>query len=155
MQSNQEEKLNYRIREMQLHDIPAVARIESLTFASAWSYWIFFQELITPERYYIVAEIEDKIIGYAGLSWVLDEGHITTLAVKEDFRRKKIGSKLLETLIKKAKEIGLSFVTLEVRESNTPAQELYKKFGFCVEGVRRKYYTKPQEDALIMTLYLK
>lgn len=154
MLNKKKQECDCKIRKMQLHDIADVIKIEERSFTSPWSYWIFFQELITPERFYIVAEVDGELVGYAGLMWVLDEGHITTIAVKQAFRRKGIGSKLLETLIQKAKSLNLSFLTLEVRESNKAAQKLYEKFGFKIEGVRKKYYTRPQEDALIMTLYL-
>lgn len=143
------------IRKMKINDIPAVLKMEKEVFSMPWSSWIFIQELLAPERFYIVAEVEGNLIGYAGMQWVLDEAHITTLAVKKEWRRKGIGSKLLEELIKKAKEKDLKFLTLEVRASNYPAINLYKKFGFVIEGTRRRYYVNPTEDGLIMTLRLK
>lgn len=142
------------IREMTLQDISSVLSIERRSFSLPWSYWIFFQELTFPERYYIVAELEGEIVGYAGMSWVLDEGHITTIAVRSEHRRRGIGSLLLKKLIERARKESLSFLTLEVRESNVAAQNLYKKHGFFVEGVRKRYYSRPQEDAIIMTLIL-
>lgn len=147
------QKKKIKLREMKLNDIPAVVKLEESSFPTPWTYWIFFQELVSPQRFYIVAELEGKIIGYAGMSWVLDEGHITTLAVAREYRRQGIGSKLLEQLIKKARALGLRYLTLEVRESNIPAQKLYYKYGFVVEGKRRRYYLNPREDAVIMTLY--
>lgn len=142
------------IRNMRLQDIPEVLRVEKSSFTTPWSYWIFFQELVSPDRYYIVAETQGRLAGYAGMQWVIDEGHITNIAVKPLYRRKGIGSELLASLIKKAREKNLKFLTLEVRESNQAAINLYKKFGFKVEGVRKNYYLNPTENGIIMTLYL-
>lgn len=142
------------LRKMRISDIPEVLKIEESSFPTPWSYWLFFQELISPQRYYIVAVKEGKIVGYAGMSWVKDEAHITTIAVVKNERRKGIGSMLLEKLIDRAKELKLKFLTLEVRESNVAAQCLYLKHNFKVEGRRIGYYSNPREDALIMTLYL-
>lgn len=140
---------------MGFRDISAVVAIESQSFTHPWTYWLFFQELFSPQRYYIVAEKERKIVGYAGMGWVLGEGHITTIAVEEKERCAGIGSTLLDNIISEALNVGLIFLTLEVRESNIPAQKLYKKFGFQIEGKRRGYYDSPKEDAVIMTLYLR
>jgi len=143
-----------KIRSMTLKDINEVVNIEKQVYTWPWSPWIFFQELIAPERYYVVAEVGGQIIGYAGLQWVLDEGHVTNIAVRKEWQRRGIGSLLLENLIVKAKKLNLKFLTLEVRASNRAALSLYKKFGFVVEGIRKNYYVKPTEDAIIMTLYL-
>lgn len=146
-------KKEINFREMRLNDIPAVVKLEESSFPTPWTYWIFFQELVSLQRYYLVAEHEGEIIGYAGMSWVLDEGHITTLAVAEKHRRQGLGGMLLERLIDKARKLRLAYLTLEVRESNIPAQKLYHKYGFVVEGRRLRYYLNPREDAVIMTLY--
>lgn len=147
-------QVEVKIRKMNVSDIPEVLRIEESSFPAPWSYWLFFQELISPQRYYIIAEKEEKIIGYAGINWVIDEAHITTIAVIKKERRTGIASLLLERLVKRAKELNLKFLTLEVRESNIAAQLLYLKHNFKVEGRRIGYYSSPREDALIMTLYL-
>lgn len=147
-------QIKVKIRPMTLRDIDEVVKIEKQVYTWPWSPWIFFQELIAPDRYYFVAEAEGQIIGYAGLQWVLDEGHITNIAVRKEWQRRGVGSLLLENLISKAKKLNLKFLTLEVRASNKAAQKLYKKYGFVIEGIRRNYYVKPLEDAVIMTLYL-
>ncbi len=90
------------------------------------------------------------IVGFAGLWLMVDEAHITTIATHPDFRRKGLGELLLVSLIDIAYEIGARWVTLEVRISNYPAQNLYRKYGFREAGVRRRYYSDNQEDALIM-----
>lgn len=94
------------------------------------------------------------LVGYAALEWVFDEGSLTDIAVLMDFRGKGIAKLLMNELIKAAKEQSLSFVTLEVRESNVPAVSLYRRFGFEDVGKRPRYYKNPTEDALLMTKYL-
>jgi ribosomal-protein-alanine N-acetyltransferase len=89
-------------------------------------------------------------MGYSGFRYVLDEAHITTLAVHNKFRKKGIGTKLVEQLMKDAKARGLNKLYLEVRQSNIPAQKIYKKLGFKVIDRRREYYQHPVEDALVM-----
>lgn len=146
--------MKIKFRKMNLRDIPEILNIEKQSFTMPWSSWIFLQELISPDRYYIVADAEGTIVGYAGMQWVLDEGHITTIAVKEGWRRQGIGSQMLNILIGKARELNLKFLTLEVRASNVSAINLYKKLGFKAEGVRKNYYLNPREDGIIMTLHL-
>ncbi len=143
------------VRRMRVEDLPEVLAIEALSFHPPWSRRLFLQELAGPGRYYVVVKFQGKIIGYAGLSHLFGEGHITTLAVAPDFRAKGVGSHLIEFLLDKARELKLCLVTLEVRESNLAAQRLYKKFGFQVAGKRRNYYSQPREDGYIMTLTLK
>lgn len=92
----------------------------------------------------------NSILGFAGLWLMVDEAHITTIAMHPDFRRQGLGELLLVSLIDIAYEIGAKWVTLEVRVSNYPAQGLYRKYGFREAGVRHRYYSDNQEDALIM-----
>lgn len=143
------------VRRMRVEDLPEVLAIEVLSFSPPWSRRLFLQELAGPGRYYVVVEYQGKVIGYAGLSHLFGEGHVTTLAVAPDFRAKGVGSCLIEFLINKAIGLKLRLLTLEVRESNLAAQRLYKEFGFQVIGKRRNYYSQPREDGFIMTLILK
>mgnify|MGYP005811059435 FL=1 len=101
--------------------------------------------------HYFIAREGDEIIGYAGFWNVSGEGDITNIAVDEKYRRKHIGSALLEALIKKAAALKLELLTLEVRRSNIAAQRLYAKYGFEEIGIRKGYYSNNREDALIMT----
>ena len=101
--------------------------------------------------YFFIAQQNGSVLGYLGISVILDEGYITNIAVFPEFRKKGIASKLLEFLFDFAKQKELSFVSLEVRESNMPAISLYKKFGFENEGFRKNFYTNPKENAIIMT----
>lgn len=103
---------------------------------------------------FLCAEDETGPLGYVGLMTVLDEGYISNVAVAPEARRRGIADALLTELAARTCET-LSFLTLEVRESNVPAIALYEKHGFSVVGRRRSYYEKPQEDALLMTLFFK
>jgi len=100
-----------------------------------------------------VAEVDNKIVGYGGFWVVVDEGHITNIAVHPEYRSKGIGSKIMEGLIELAKKNGIISMTLEVRESNIVAQHLYAKFGFRPLGRRKGYYQDNNEDAIIMWKY--
>ena len=97
-----------------------------------------------------MAKTATKVVGYVGMWVILDEGHITNLAVDPAYRRKGIGRALLEHLITEGKKRGVRFLTLEVRSSNLVAQQLYRKLGFYEAGVRPGYYQDNQEDAIIM-----
>ncbi len=137
-----------------LENIEEMLKIEKKAFASHWNRQTFTDELSAENGYYIVAKEKDKntdrILGYTGFRHVLDEAHITTLAVHHKFRKKGIGYRLIEQLIKDARLRGLKKLYLEVRQSNLPAQKIYKRLGFKVLDRRREYYQHPVEDALVM-----
>lgn len=129
-----------------------------MIFGSDWNYSIFKSEIENQNSSYIVAKSEDKILGFCGIAKLYDEGHIMTINVHKNFRRLNIGSILLEKIIQISKEQDLKILTLEVRNSNLPAQMLYKKYGFLTVGTRKNYYkihnSNLKEDAIIMTLEL-
>jgi len=136
---------------MTSHHLDGVLVIERLSFPTPWSRSSFLNELYTNDyAFYYVCLWEDKVVGYAGMWIILDEAHLTNIAVHPGFRRCGIGELLLDTLIKEAVNLGAARMTLEVRISNIPAQRLYEKKGFVRSGIRRGYYTDTQEDALIM-----
>ena len=135
-------------------DADAMAEIDKVCFAVPWSQKAFYDEARNDLAYYFVAKDGGKCIGYAGFWNVSGEGGITNVAVLPEYRRRGIASALIEEMIKKANELSLDLLTLEVRRSNTAAQELYRKFGFDVIGERKRYYSDNREDALIMTLGL-
>lgn len=143
-----------KIRPLELRDLNEVLLIEECSFRPPWSRSTFLSELEEEDRYYVVAEAEGKVIGYAGFYYFFEEGHITTMAVAPNWRRQGIGKLLLNHLIEKAKEIGLKELSLEVRESNQIARKMYQKFGFKMVARRKKYYVQPIEDAIIMSLKL-
>ena len=134
---------------MEKRHIPQVAMLERECFSSPWSEKMLEETFDNPCSYLIVWEDEDKVAGYIGLYKILDEGYITNVAVSPDFRRRGIAYGLVEKLVEENRD--LSFITLEVRASNTGAIALYEKLGFKQVGVRPKYYSNPEEDAYLMT----
>lgn len=142
-------------REMVENDIPAVVAIEEESFTIPWTAEIFEHEM-TGNNYahYIVAEMDEEIIGHCGMWIVLDECHITNIAVLIRHRGQGIGEDLLRKAIELCKEMDVRLMTLEVRVSNVAAQGLYRKFGFQDGGIRKKYYSDDQEDALVMWVEL-
>ena len=139
------------IRRMTLADVPRVHEIELATFASPWSEQSFREEM---ERNacarYLVAEEEGRVLAYAGAWMIFEEGHITNIAVDKSRRGEGIGRAITQALLQYAANLGVQYVTLEVRRSNTVAQSLYKSLGFIELGVRKRYYEDNHEDALLM-----
>jgi ribosomal-protein-alanine N-acetyltransferase len=140
-----------RTVDMQLAHIPAVLDIERRSFPTPWSERAFVSEL-TQNAYahYIVALLGPRVVGYAGMWLVLDEAHVTNIAVHPDFRGQRIGHRLLLELERRAAVHGCTRMTLEVRPSNVRAQRLYRQHGFQPRGLRPGYYTDTHEDAIIM-----
>lgn len=139
------------IEAMTLDDIEGVQEVERASFPVPWPASAFRTELTQNKNArYIVARDGDGIVGYAGLWLMVDEGHITTFAVLPQHRRRRIGERMLQRLFEIAEEMGAEWLTLEVRVSNIGAQRLYEKYGFRRAGVRRRYYSDNNEDALIM-----
>ncbi len=136
---------------MEEQDIPAILQVEHASFSIPWTEEAFFNELQKNKfAVYLVIEIEGKVIGYVGAWIIIDEAHITNIAILPDYRGKRLGEKLLAEMIKTAIQLGVKTMTLEVRISNEVAKQLYRKFGFKDGGIRKGYYTDNQEDALIM-----
>lgn len=139
------------IRNAEERDIKSMAELDIICFTEPWSEEAFKSEIMENDRaFYIVAENNGKIVGYAGLWAILDEGHITNVAVAPEFRRKGIGRSIINTLLEVNEKNGLNSFTLEVRESNFPAQALYEEFKFKPAGVRKGYYLDNGENAIIM-----
>lgn len=139
------------IRRMSREDIPAAAALERECFSDPWSENAYVSALANENALYLVAEGADgSIVGLCGLLDILGEGDISNVAVREDFRKKGIGEKMLSELLKQGRERGITAFTLEVRASNGTAIRLYEKFGFVCEGRRKNFYEKPREDALIL-----
>ncbi|MFD0679491.1 MULTISPECIES: ribosomal protein S18-alanine N-acetyltransferase [unclassified Paenibacillus] len=138
-------------RAMRLDDIPAICEIEREAFTTPWTAGAFHNELTNNQfARYMVMEYEGQVIGYGGMWLVIDEAHVTNVAVREGYRGKKLGEMLMRELQKTASFLGAERMTLEVRPSNIIAQRLYEKLGFHSVGVRRGYYTDNREDALVM-----
>lgn len=141
------------IRKMEIGDIPRVLEIDRSSFAVPWSERTYRYELTrnkSAELY--VAELDGGIVGYVGTWRIIDECHISTLAVDEGHRRRGIARRLLEHALEIARARGVRAATLEVRISNEPAIDLYRKYGFEITGRRKAYYRDNGEDAYIMTL---
>ncbi|KPU26906.1 30S ribosomal protein S18 [Caloranaerobacter sp. TR13] len=139
------------IRDMTEEDIDEVLDIEKKSFKTPWSRDAFVKEVNQNKlAKYIVASIEGKVVGYGGVWIIVDEGHITNIAVHPNFRGLGIGNLLVEGLIGTCRERGINRMTLEVRKSNNIAKSLYKKYGFKEYGIRPGYYSDTKEDAIIM-----
>ncbi|WAA12570.1 ribosomal protein S18-alanine N-acetyltransferase [Fervidibacillus halotolerans] len=146
-------KPTFRI--LTIEDIDAILHIETSSFSSPWTKEAFVRELtMNPYAIYIGAELDGKIVGYGGTWIIIDEAHITNIAVLPEFRGKKIGEQLLMKMLETMMVKGAKRATLEVRVSNTVAQNLYRKFGFVNGGIRKGYYSDNQEDALVMWVNL-
>jgi ribosomal-protein-alanine N-acetyltransferase len=140
-----------RVEPMCLEDLEEILEIEEASFPTPWSRRSFLYELLENERaVYLVAREEEKVQGYIGMWVVLDEGHITNLAVHPRARSRGIGELLLKTLMAESRSRGINYLTLEVRASNLVARSLYAKLGFVGSGIRPGYYLDNNEDALIM-----
>ena len=133
---------------MSLDDLNKIASNLN-NFDDFWTFGIFKDELINPKCHYIVAVEDEDILGFGGISVVLDEANINNIAVRVDKRDIKIGSKILQNLIDISKSLNCSFITLEVNVENSPAIKLYENFGFKNLGIRKNYYNG-QTDAYIM-----
>ncbi len=141
-----------QIRRMLPADIPEVAFIERQVFSDPWSEADFCAELAMEYAYYVTALLEEpsEIAGYCGLLQSFDEAEIVNVAVREEFRGRGIGCRMLKHLMKKGRERGVKRFTLEVRRSNQAALHLYEKLGFVSAGIRPDFYEKPTEDAVIL-----
>lgn len=138
------------IRRFKSGDEKYIALIERECFSSPWSENAVLESCANKTTY-LIAEEDGRVVGYAGLQIILDEGYVTNIAVTKDFRGKGIGKSLVVALSGLAYEKGLAFISLEVRQSNLPAISLYKKCGFSGVGIRKNFYSAPTEDAIILT----
>lgn len=147
-------KITYNL--MTDKDIKGVFDISTSSFSIPWSIESINGELNNPLAKYIVArdEINDLVVGFVGIWIVVGEGNITNIAVHPDYRGNGIGDKLLSSLINLCYDLNCSLINLEVRESNYKAQNLYKKFGFNIDGIRKGYYEDNKENAILMSKIL-
>jgi len=136
---------------MRRRHLRQVLKVEGRTSTTPWSLGLFLAELGRgDERAYLVALIDRRVVGFAGALLVAGEAHITTVAVDPDLQARTIGQRLLLALVRRCSELGARAVTLEVRASNEAARALYRRFGFAPAGVRKGYYSRPVEDALVL-----
>ena len=136
---------------MRRRDLRSVLRIEGLVYPRPWTFTLYMSELnLRSGRHYVVARVGGEIVGYSGLLFTADEAHVTTLAVDPQRHRQGVGTRLLLHQAAVARARHARHLTLEVRASNVPAQELYRRFGFQSEGVRKNYYAEVHEDGIVM-----
>jgi ribosomal-protein-alanine N-acetyltransferase len=149
----EENRMHVRIVPMNADHLDEVAELERICFSVPWSRNMLAEELDNLLSAFLVAlDDNDKVVGYAGVQIILDEGYITNVAVRPECRRQGIAAKLLQVFLDFAKANKLAFLTLEVRASNYDAIALYGSRGFRSVGRRKNYYEHPKEDAIIMTL---
>jgi ribosomal-protein-alanine N-acetyltransferase len=162
-----------RLAPMTVADIPQVLEIDRLSFPLPWSEASYRHELTAnPAAHFLVLVDPDRqhqpgavarlfgaaatreLIGFGGFWFIVDEAHISTIAIRPEYRRRRLGEQLLVALLARALNLGAVMATLEVRVSNAAAQQLYRKYGFGEVGRRRHYYRDNGEDALLLTVYL-
>ena len=138
-----------KFESLKYEHLKQMAEIEREAFDQPWNERMFIPEVEDENAYYLVGVRGDEVICYGGFHKVLDEAHITNIAVRADSRGRGIGTLLMSELISRARMLGVKYMTLEVRDNNENAIKLYKSFGFTVEGIRKRYYNNVH-DALIM-----
>lgn len=143
--------MEYHIRPMEDRDISTVEQIEKSIFSLPWSDKSFADAANTPENVYLVCECTGEIAGYCGMWTVLGEGNITNIAVSPSYRRSGVAEALLKELERRARLKDVTIFFLEVRQSNEAAKRLYEKLGYSPIGVRKRFYEKPVEDAIVMS----
>lgn len=141
----------FTIRPMKKEDTSQVAVIEKDIFSIPWSEKSFADACATPENIYLVAVMDEQIAGYCGLWTVLGEGNITNMAVAEEFRQCGVGRRLMEAMEAAGREKDVDIFFLEVRESNVAARHLYKSMGYKDIGLRKNFYERPVENAVVMS----
>ncbi|MEG1887187.1 MAG: ribosomal protein S18-alanine N-acetyltransferase [Oscillospiraceae bacterium] len=144
--------MNFEVVSFENHQSAQIAEIERLCFKNPWSEQSILASFSAGTAFFS-AVFENQIIGYIGVQCVADEGYLTNVAVKNEFRRNSVGYSLVNKAVQFSKEQGCKFLSLEVRQSNQNAISLYLSSGFKKVGVRKDFYTNPDEDADIMTIY--
>lgn len=143
------------VRLAQASDLDWICELERANLSLPWTREQLERQLSCDGHGLFAAELDGVPAGYMGLDWVLDEGYVTNVCTAPAFRRRGVAGALIDAVASRAGELGLAFVSLEVRESNAAARALYAVKGFEIDGTRPGYYEKPREDAVIMTLHLK
>ena len=139
---------------MHPHDIRAIMEIEQASFTAPWSELSFLNEMYNADSLSKVALIGNRVVGYVCSRYVLNEGHLMTLAVHVDFRRRGIATELMNSVLEELKGKGCTLLYLEVRVSNLDAIKFYERSGFKIASFRKKYYSTPSEDGALMMRWL-
>ncbi len=146
--------MEYTVCDVTAAHIPQIEALERQCFSMPWTAELLQSQMKGSQHEFIAAvSPEGNVLGYVGMMYVLDEGYISNVAVSPEHRRQGIADKLIDRLCKICEGLSLSFVTLEVRAGNAPAIALYEKHGFRRVGLRKNYYERPKEDALLMTKF--
>ncbi|HEY7873521.1 MAG TPA: ribosomal protein S18-alanine N-acetyltransferase [Actinomycetota bacterium] len=141
------------ITRMRRRHLRRVMSIESRVYPRPWSTSLFLSELAQrATRTYLVARLDGEVVGYVGMMYTANEAHVTNIAVDPSYHGRKIGTRLLLTVVTEAIARGAEIISLEVRVSNLVAQNMYVKFGFSVAGTRKGYYIETNEDAYVMVV---
>ncbi|MGI9648611.1 MAG: ribosomal protein S18-alanine N-acetyltransferase [Acidimicrobiia bacterium] len=140
--------MSISLRPLEEQDLDAVLAVEAVSFVQPWSRRLFIDELAQPSRRYVVADDAGTLCGYGGIMLIGEEATVLTVAVAPGYREQGVASLVLMDLVQVARRHNVRHLTLEVRESNQPALELYRKFGFEPAGIRKGYYAT--EDAVVM-----
>ncbi len=144
--------MKFNIEKMNNGHVSAIAQIEELCFSAPWSENSLSEEIDNPLGRFFVLVTENRVAGYIGAHNIVGEVYITNVAVHPDYRGKGFAKALIKHLIDDCRTAD-GFVTLEVRESNNPARSLYSSLGFKEVGMRKNFYERPKEDAILMTYY--
>jgi [ribosomal protein S18]-alanine N-acetyltransferase len=142
-----------RFEPLQEAHILPILEIEKVTNTAPWSERSFRNEITNPHAIFLTAIHNGKVVGYGGVWMVVDEAHVTTVAIEESLRGQGAGKRLMVELLKRAKDKGMTCSTLEVRASNEPAIKLYEKLGYDSTARRKAYYPDNKEDAVVMWLH--
>ena len=141
--------MDIKIEKMTITDLNNIKDNLNNDFDDFWNYNVLKEEIESNNSKYIVAKIDNEVVGFAGIKIIMDEADIMNIVTKKTFRNKGIGTLLLKNLISISHELQLSSISLEVNEKNLPAIHLYEKFGFENLGIRKNYYQ--DKNAIIMT----
>jgi ribosomal-protein-alanine N-acetyltransferase len=142
-------ELHVRIQRMRRRHLRSVLKIERQVYPRPWTIGVFTSEITNPERCYVVARVGSTLVGYGGMLFSADDAHVANVAVDPRWHRHKIGTRLLLTMARFARDHGYRNLTLEVRVSNVGAQAMYRRFGLAPAGIRPRYYENT-EDAIVM-----
>ena len=148
--------MEYRIIDTTEAQLDQIQAIERQCFSCPWTLDQLRSQLSDDRHVFLAAVAENgAVVGYVGMMFVLDEGYISNVAVAPAYRRQGVADALIAALMRRAEELALAFVTLEVRAGNESAKSLYAKHGFVPVGRRKNYYDLPKEDAILMTRFWK
>jgi ribosomal-protein-alanine N-acetyltransferase len=142
-----------RFEALDSSQIPAILEIEKEANSAPWTERSFLNELDNPDKIFLVGLLQGKVVAYGGIWLIIDEAHVTTVAVAAEQRQQGIGRRLMVELLDRAKEAGMTCSTLEVRASNEAALRLYRELGYKETARRRRYYPDNNEDAVVMWMY--